>query len=129
MSRFEVKMKRSMPQYDLHHNAVNYRNILIEIVNRHARYKPANGNIETQAICDKSKDEYLVMDIGWNEKEHRVHDVVLHFRLHDNKVYIERDITDAEVVKELIDAGIQKDDIAIAFTSPKIQPLTEFALV
>ena len=97
-----------------------YRQILRETVNRHARYAPANGDIKTHALCDASQDEYLVMDIGWNEKQRRIHDVVLHFRLDESgKIYVENDGTDAEIVRELLSAGIPQEDILLTFRSPQ----------
>ncbi len=105
-----------------------YRQILRDTVNRHARYAPANGNIKTQAICDPSQDEYLVMDIGWNEKQRRIHDVVLHFRLTAGKIYVENDGTDAEIVRELLNAGIPQNDIVLTFRTPQPNTVNELAL-
>lgn len=104
-----------------------YRQILQDTINRHACYAPANGQIRTYALHDTERDEFLVLDIGWNEKGHRVHDVVLHFRLEKNKVCVERDATDAEVVRELIHAGIVPADIVITANQPVPQPLNELA--
>ncbi len=46
-----------------------------------------------------------------------MYDVVLHFRLQNGTVQIERDNTDAEIVRELIDAGVAKDDILLAYNA------------
>ncbi len=96
-----------------------YRQILEKTVNRHAKFQPANGNIKTHAVCDTQNDDYMVVDSGWNEKGRRIYDVVIHFRLQNGKVTVERDNTDAEVVRELIEDGIAKDDITLAFASNK----------
>lgn len=94
----------------------DYRQILERIVKRHAQFQPANGQIQTHAVCDRENDEYMVIDSGWNEKGRRIYDVVLHFRSQDGSVYIERDNTDAEVIRELLEAGIEKDDIILAYS-------------
>lgn len=95
-----------------------YHQILLDTINRHARFAPVNGHIRTCAIHDAEHDEYLVLDIGWNEKARRIHDVVLHFRIAENKVYVERDATDAEVARELIQAGIAPEDLILASNQP-----------
>lgn len=95
-----------------------YRQILLDTINRHARYVPVNGHIHTCAIHDAERDEFLVLDIGWNEKSRRVHDVVMHFRIAENKVHVERDATDAEVARELIQAGVAPEDLIIATHQP-----------
>ncbi|HSK72043.1 MAG TPA: element excision factor XisI family protein [Pyrinomonadaceae bacterium] len=107
----------------------NYRQILQQTVNRHAQFQPANGQIETRAVCDRETNEFLVVDSGWNEKGRRIYDVILHFRLQDGTVYVERDNTDAEVVRDLLEAGIEKDNIILAYNSLPYQRLDDLVLV
>lgn len=104
---------------------LKYREILQSIVNRHAKFQPANGNIQTHAVCDAESDDYMVVDSGWNEKGRRIYDVVIHFRLQDGKVSVERDNTDAEIVRELIEDGIAKDDITLAYNAVPFQRLDD----
>lgn len=103
----------------------NYRRILEKTVKRHAQFQPANGNIQTHAVCDRDADEYMVIDSGWNEKGRRIYDVVLHFRILNENIHVERDNTDAEVVRELLEAGIEKDDIILAYNALPFQKLDE----
>lgn len=101
----------------------NYRRILESTVKRHAQFQPANGEIKTHAVCDRETDDYMVVDSGWNEKGRRIYDVVLHFRLQAGIVYVERDNTDAEVVREILEAGIEKDDIILTYNALPFQGL------
>ena len=101
----------------------NYRRILEKVVKRHAQFQPANGNIQTHAVFDRETDEFMVIDSGWNEKGRRIYDVVLHFRLQEGIVHVERDNTDAEVVRELLDSGIAKDDLILAYNALPFQKL------
>ena len=103
----------------------NYRQILQKITDRHARFAPANGQIETHAVHDRETDEYMVVDSGWNEKGRRIYDVVLHFRLQNGIVHVERDNTDAEIVRELLEAGIEKDDIILAYNALPYQRIND----
>ncbi len=104
----------------------NYRRILESTVKRHAQFQPANGEIETHAVCDREADDYMVVDSGWNEKGRRIYDVVLHFRLQDGIVHVERDNTDAEVVRELLEAGVETGDIILAYNALPYQRLNDF---
>ncbi len=101
----------------------NYRRILEKVVKRQSQFQPANGDIQTHAVCDRETDEFMVIDSGWNEKGRRIYDVVLHFRLQDGIVHVERDNTDAEVVRELLDSGINKDDLILAYNALPFQKL------
>ncbi len=103
----------------------NYRRILQQVVQRHAQFQPANGEIKTHAVCDRETDEYVVVDSGWNEKGRRIYDVVLHFRLRGRSVSVERDNTDAEVVRELVAAGVETSDIILAYNALPYQRLND----
>jgi len=106
----------------------NYRYIINQIVARHAQYHPSHGHIEPIPVCDETHDNYLLLDVGW-DRTGRVHAVVFHLRLKDNKVWVEWDGTEPGVTQELLDAGIPKDDIVLAFYRPERRSLTEFAQV
>jgi XisI protein len=41
-----------------------YRDILTKVVEKHAKYKPSHGQIETLSICDRKSDNYLLIDTG-----------------------------------------------------------------
>ena len=101
------------------------RAVLQNVVRKHAGFQPANGQIATHAVCDAANDEYMVVDTGWSENGRRIYDVVLHFRLTDGKIHVERDNTDAEVVEELIENGIERRDIVLAFNSAAYQRLND----
>ncbi|MGI8641009.1 MAG: element excision factor XisI family protein [Pyrinomonadaceae bacterium] len=101
----------------------NYRRILQQVAERHAQFQPANGEIETHAVCDRENDEYMVVDSGWNEKERRIYDVVLHFRLQEG--IVSRDNTDEEVVRELLEAGVEKEDIILSYNALPYQRLND----
>ncbi len=67
----------------------------------------------------------MVVDSGWNEKGRRIYNVVLHFRLQDGIISVERDNTDAEVVRELLEAGVEAGDIILAYNALPYQRLND----
>ena len=71
----------------------------------------------------------MVVDSGWNEKERRIYDVVLHFRLQNGIVYVERYNADAEIVREVFEADIKKDDIILAYNALPYQRLNDLIAV
>ena len=106
----------------------NYQKILCGIINEYAGYKPRNSPYDWVPICDDKNREYLLMSIGWDEKENHKYHSIFHFRIKENKIYVEQDNTDADPVQQMLDAGVPKEDIVLAFYSPSHRKLTEFAL-
>lgn len=105
-----------------------YKKILREIITEYAGYKPRNSPHELLPICDDAACEYVLMSIGWDEKENRKYHSIFHFRIKNDKIYVEQDNTDANPVQQMLDAGVPKEDIVLAFYSPSHRKLTDFAL-
>jgi hypothetical protein len=104
-----------------------YRQIAQRIVQEYARFKPSNGQIETEAIIDRTKDHYEVMHVGWDDYR-RVHGCIIHLDIIDGKIWIQWDGTDREVAEELLAAGVPREDIVLGFQPPKVRHHTDFAV-
>ena len=91
----------------------NYRQIIQKTVTDHAQYIPSHGQIKSIPIIDTKHDNYLLMDIGWNN-DNRIHNVIFHLRIDEGKVWIEWDGIETGIAQDLIDAGIPKGDIVLA---------------
>ncbi len=105
-----------------------YRRILRGIINEYAGYKPRYTPFDWVPICDDENGEYVLMSIGWDAQEKHKYHSIFHFRIKNNKVYVEQDNTDADPVGQMIAAGIPKEDIVLAFHSPSQRKLTDFAI-
>jgi len=106
----------------------HYRNIVKQVLSQHAEYVPSHGQIETLPIFDERHEHYLLLDVGW-DRTGRVHAIVLHVCLKDDKVWVERDGTGTGIAQELLEAGVPKEDIVLGFYRPERRALTEFATV
>ncbi|MBI2876168.1 MAG: XisI protein [Candidatus Tectomicrobia bacterium] len=105
----------------------SYRRIIQQIVAHHAEYAPSHGQIEAIPICDIPHDNYLLMDVGW-DRTGRVHAVVFHLRIREGKIWVEWDGTEPGITQELLEAGVPKEEIVLAFYRPERRTLTEFAI-
>jgi hypothetical protein len=103
-----------------------YREIIRRLIEEYASYKPANGQIETEAIVDRDHDHYEVMHIGW-DGHRRVHGSVVHIDIVDGKVWIQYDGTTRPVAEELMEAGIPREDIVLGFHPAHLRRHTSFA--
>ncbi|MFN8487563.1 MAG: XisI protein [Caldilineaceae bacterium] len=105
----------------------NYRNLVKQVLLQNAEHAPTLGEIESMPVFDEQNDQYFLVDFGWN-RTGRVHAVILHLQIKNGKVWIERDGTEAGIAYELMEVGIPKEDIVLAFYRPERRAITEFAV-
>jgi hypothetical protein len=104
-----------------------YRQIVQEILLAHSQIKPVYGEIEMEVLFDKERDHYQVLRAGWLQKK-RVYGVLIHIDLKGEKIWIQYDGTEVGVANELIESGIPKTDIVLAYHSPFIRQYDGFAV-
>lgn len=105
----------------------NDRKIIKTILSKYAKIPHANGQIDSQTVFDDDNNRYLLISIGWDKKK-RVHHIVMHVDIIDDKIWIQCDNTDAAIAIDLEEAGIPKDRIVLGFRSPKIRQYTDYAV-
>lgn len=104
-----------------------YRTAVKNLVNHYAALPPSHGEIESEAVFDETRDHYELMQVGWTGKR-RIHGSVLHIDIRNGKVYIQHDGIQGGVAEELVEAGIPRDDIVLAFHPPSVRKYTEYAV-
>ena len=103
------------------------RDLIQKIVEEHARLRYAFGEVDRIAVIDRTNDHYLLMIAG-REKDSRVHGCIIHVDIVDGKFWIQRDGTEYGVAQELVDAGVSKTQIVLAFKSKLKREAGEFAV-
>ncbi|MCU0546867.1 MAG: XisI protein [Oscillatoriaceae cyanobacterium Prado104] len=104
-----------------------YRQIVREILIAHSQIIPAYGEIEMEVLFDVDRDRYQVLRAGWLQKK-RVYGVLIHIDIKGEKLWIQYDGTEVGVANELVEAGIPKTDIVLAYHSPFIRQYDGFAV-
>jgi hypothetical protein len=84
-------------------------------------------DMETFLVVDEAKGHYIWMNLGWQNGE-RITGMTVYVRLKDGKFWIEEDWTENGIATDLVEAGVPKEDIVLAFHEPKIRQYTDFAV-
>jgi hypothetical protein len=106
---------------------IQYRGIIKEILLAHSQLKPVYGEIDMEVVFDEEHDRYQVVRAGWLQKN-RVYGVLIHIDLKSNKIWIQYDGTEVGVANELVEHGIPREDIVLAYHSPFIRQYDGFAV-
>lgn len=97
----------------------NYRAIIKQTLNNLANYGSSPGRIDEYAVCDETTDNYILSNVGWHPSGRRQLGYPVHVRIKDQKVWVEWDGTDQEIIQQLIDAGIDENDIVLGWDNPE----------
>lgn len=83
--------------------------------------------VETFVVIDEERDHYLLHTVGWADRKH-VWNTTIYVRMYNNKFYIEVDGTEHGIATDLLEAGVPKEDIVLAFHHPSVRSYSEFAV-
>ena len=103
-----------------------YRCWIKEILEKYSLMKPA-GNIEVYKFFDLQQDHYQVFHAGWN-KYRRIFGPLIHIDIIESKVVIQYDGTEIGVANELVELGIPKQDIVLAYHAPFMRQYDGFGV-
>ncbi|WP_298608803.1 XisI protein [uncultured Thiothrix sp.] len=103
-----------------------YRSYIKQILEHYAQFKPAYGDLNMQLIFDEVRDSYQLMTIGWLGYD-RYHGSVLHVEIKNGLIWIQHDGTEGGIANELVELGVPKSDIVLAFHAPYKRKFTGFA--
>jgi hypothetical protein len=104
-----------------------YRDWIQRVLEKYSQVKPANGEIEVYKFFDHQDDHYQVFHAGWNQYR-RVFGPLIHIDIIDGKIWIQYDGTEVGVANELVDFGVPKHDIVLAYHAPIMRQYDGFAV-
>ena len=108
---------------------LKYKKLVKKILNRYVeidRQQPQEG-VDYFLVADDVQGHYLWTSLGWS-KGRRSRYVHAHLRVKDEKVWIETDLTEQGIATDLLNEGVPKEDIVLAFHEPSVRKDTEFAV-
>ncbi|MEZ4708798.1 MAG: XisI protein [Caldilineaceae bacterium] len=90
----------------------NYRQIVKQLLTIYSQIPYVHDDLFDETIFDDESGRYLLVTMGWQGSK-RINTIVLHLDLRDDKVWIQCNNTDQDIVQELVQSGIAPADIAI----------------
>lgn len=106
-----------------------YRKFIRKLLTSHADYDNLSleSEIESQLVFDTENDHYQVLDVGWNGLK-RVYNCFIHIDIKDGKIWIQRNMTEADLAQELVEMGVPKEDIVLGLHPPYKRPYTGYGV-
>jgi hypothetical protein len=104
-----------------------YRNHIQSILNYYCRISPVVDGMETYTSFDTQGDHYQIISAGW-ENGFRMYGCLVHVDIKNDRIWIQYDGTEYSIANELVDLGVPKQDIVLAYQAPYARKFTEFAV-
>jgi XisI protein len=81
----------------------------------------------TILLSETLRERYQLLDIGWEEFR-RVYNCFIHLDIKDGKIWIQRNMTEADLAQELVEMGVPKEDIVLGLQPLYKRPYTGYAV-
>ncbi len=104
-----------------------YQKVILSILEEYAKVRYSNLNAENKLIADKENHRYQVVTIGWDGRKF-VHDCPIHMDIIDDKIWVQRNMTDIDLETIFRENAIPKSDIVLGFLSPKMREYSDYAV-
>ena len=107
-----------------------FRHAIIDVIDDYvSEHTPSveKEGLKFESIIDTKNQRFQLLLVGWKEEE-RYYARYFHMDIIDNKIWIQDDTLQYSVAERLVDRGISKKDIVLAYFSPSHREYTEYAV-
>ncbi|NEQ73538.1 MAG: XisI protein [Okeania sp. SIO2C9] len=105
----------------------SYRSCIEILLEKYAQFQTENKEVENQLFFDPIRNHYQFMRVGWKDLE-RIYYTVLHFDIKYGKILLQQNATESDVGQELIEMGVDKEDIVLGLHPPYKRPYTGYGV-
>ena len=105
----------------------HYRQLICNCLMEYTEIKPTLGDIEVFKFFDTEENHYQIWNAGWDRYQ-RVFGALIHIDLIGEKILIQYDGTEEGIANTLVDLGVPKQDIVLAYHSPFMRQYDGFAV-
>ncbi|MEG3845258.1 XisI protein [Microcoleus sp. herbarium14] len=105
-----------------------YRQFIRQLLTTHATPEQnSDSDVECQLVFDREQDHYQILDVGW-EGYKRIYNCFIHLDIKGGKIWIQRNMTEADLGQELVEMGVPKEDIVLGLHPPYKRPYTGYGV-
>lgn len=105
-----------------------YRQHIQELLTERANRRQKNDPVVSETIFDTVRDRYQLVNVGWKDSSTRIYGCVLHLDIIDGKIWVQHDGTEEAIANQLVERGVPKQEIVLAYHAPHVRQYTEFAV-
>ena len=105
-----------------------YQEIIVAFLREQAKTtKGMNTDIRREIIIDKESNNFQLLHVGWKGHNYQFF-IAFHFSIINEKIWLQWNRTEHEVVDYLMEKGVSKNDIVLGLKPPFVREHTGFAV-
>ena len=89
--------------------------------------QPANKDIDFVPISDTDKNHFQIIAMGW-DKDERIFNLLFHLDILGDKIWVQEDKMEHSIAERLVEKGISKKEIVLAYFPDYHRAYTEYAV-
>ncbi|BAY90810.1 MULTISPECIES: XisI protein [unclassified Tolypothrix] len=104
-----------------------YREYIQGLLTKYGSYQAVEEDVEIQLIFDTMRDHYQILEIGWDGYD-RIYNCVIHLDIKNEKIWIQRNMTDVQIAEDLAEMGVPRDDIVLGLQPSNLRQYTQYGV-
>ncbi|MEQ8957450.1 MAG: XisI protein [Coleofasciculus sp. C2-GNP5-27] len=104
-----------------------YRQLIQDLLRARAKLRSPNDPIKSQTVFDRECDHYQLVNLGWKNNNTRIYGCAIHVDIIDGKIWVQHDGTEDAIADQLVEKGVPKQEIVLAYHAPNVRKYTDFA--
>ncbi|WP_445637422.1 XisI protein [Nostoc sp. DSM 114161] len=104
-----------------------YREYIQSLLTKYSSFQPSEEDVEIQLIFDTARNHYQILEIGWDGYD-RIYNCVIHLDIKDEKIWIQRNMTDIQIAQELTEMGVPRQDIVLGLQPSRLRQYTQYGV-
>ena len=109
-------------------NTSKYSAIVQNVLENFVATRSSSRNeIQTLMLCDTVRHHHQIVRMGWRNDQ-QVFNVIFHIDVIEEKIWVQRNMSDYDIVGDIEAQGVPKKDIVLAFHIPAMRVHTEYAV-
>ena len=106
-----------------------YQNIILQFLNHYmteTKIGSSNSDVKHRILADRENNSFQLLTIGWRNHDYKF-GPIFHFDIINEKIWMQCNNTEWEVVDDLMAAGVDRQDIVLGFVPPHARHFSGFA--
>lgn len=104
-----------------------YRQAIKRLLTQCTEGGQSSTDIQVQLIFDDERGHYQWMELGWQGLT-RVYNCIVHLDIQQDKIWLQRNMTDRELAEDLVVLGVAREDIVLGLHPEYKRPYTDYGV-